>query len=108
MNYPLLARNIRIHRRMMELTQEEFASLLGTTVVRVGQIERGTQPAAEEMAAICKVLKVTEEELNQEDKKPLILGANPLQNPPAWHIIMRNVHADGDGKAARLQRAGDW
>ena len=38
----------------------------------------------------------------------IIFYKKPLQNLQTSAIITCNVHADGDGRAARLQRAGGW
>ncbi|HLO10658.1 MAG TPA: helix-turn-helix transcriptional regulator [Pseudoneobacillus sp.] len=57
-------RRIRAYRKLKGYTQESFSNELGVSVSIVGEIERGSRMATNEILdKICKALKVSLEEL---------------------------------------------
>ena len=66
----LLAKNIKELRLKNNLTQEIFAEKIGLTTNGVSNIERNRyQPTAETIDKICKVFKITPNELLLEPNK---------------------------------------
>ena len=63
MTYPIGAK-IRYFRELRNLSQKEFSQLIGVNNTRVSNWETGTnRPDADIIAAICKVLQISADEL---------------------------------------------
>ena len=64
MDYIEMGKKIRYKRRCMDITQKQLADSLGLSYAFIGHIERGTRTMSlETLAAICKVLQLSSDDL---------------------------------------------
>ena len=64
MDYEALGMQIRLHRKLKNMTQAQLAEKVGVTCAFIGHIERGTRKLSlQTLVSICDVLDVSSDEL---------------------------------------------
>lgn len=88
MDYLGLGKRIRMHRRSLQMTQEQLAEQCGISVSFLGHIERGTRKASlETLVALSNVLQVSPSMLLQDSLNHPTDLLYPSPNPRQRELI---------------------
>ena len=83
----MLGDNIRKHRKLNNMSQDELAEKLNVTRQSISLWETGqTQPSLENIVALAKLFKVSTDELLVSDRTDL-----PPSNQAARYVIIRSA-----------------